>query len=116
MTTNALDFAELARHIVQALAGSDLVVPTFASPPKDPDVDRSIKRRNGSPLVSVRIRARSMADVATDMIEGVVVANNLLDDQATQVRSVLCEALQDVISRNASDNTSSDTDSVKLAA
>ena len=85
----ALDFASTARSLGRAARLRDLVVPDFASPPRRADLDRSIRRRAGSPLVSVRLRGRPRNAVLADMIEGVVVANRLTGARADLVRAAL---------------------------
>lgn len=85
----SLDFGTAARSLARAARLRGLVVPVFASPPSRADLDRSIRRRNGSPVVSVRLRNRHRGAVLADMIEGVVVANRLVDSKADLVRSAL---------------------------
>ena len=85
----SLAFASAARSLGRATRLRDLVVPDFASPPRRPDLDRSIRRRAGRPLVSVRLRGRPRGAVLADMIEGIVVANRLTGARADLVRSAL---------------------------
>ena len=85
----SLDFGAAARSLARAGRLRDLVVPVFASPPSRPDLDRSIRRRNGSPVVSIRLRGRPRGAVLADMIEGIVVANYLEGARADLVRSAL---------------------------
>ncbi len=85
----SLDFGAVARSLARAAHLRGLVVPVFASPPSRPDLDRSIRRRNGSPVVSVRLRNRPRGAVLADMIEGIVVANNLEVARADLARSAL---------------------------
>ncbi len=68
-------------------------MPVFASPPSRPDLDRSIRRRNGSPVVSIRLRGRPRGAVLADMIEGIVVANHTEGARADLVRSALWLAI-----------------------
>ena len=89
----SLDFGAAARSLARAAHLRGLVVPVFASPPSRPDLDRSIRRRNGSPVVSVRLWDRPRAAVLADMIEGIVVANYLEDSKADLVRSALWLAI-----------------------
>lgn len=89
MEMTTLDFANAARSLACAARLRDLVVPVFSSPPGRADLDRSIRRRRGSPLVAVRVRGRSRNAVLADMIEGVVVANDLTDARAALVRSAM---------------------------
>ena len=89
----SLDFGAAARLLARAAHLRGLVVPVFASPPSRPDLHRSIRRRNGSPVVSIRLRDRPRAAVLADMIEGIVVANYLEDSKADLVRSALWLAI-----------------------
>ncbi len=55
-----------------------LKVPSFQSPPRSDQLDRSIQRsRNGDCVVAVRVRGRPFAAVVADVIEGIVVCNRL---------------------------------------
>ncbi len=85
---------------VQALAAEarrqGLVMPGFRSPPRPPGVQRTIRRRaDGQAVVAVRLRGRPFAAVAADMVEGVVVANRLVDRRATVARAALLAAVVD---------------------
>lgn len=89
----SLDFGAAARSLARAARLRGLVVPVFASPPSRPDLHRSIRRRNGSPVVSIRLGDRPRGAVLSDMIEGIVVANYLEDSKADLVRSALWLAI-----------------------
>ena len=89
----SLDFGAAARSLARAAHLRGLVVPVFASPPSRPDLHRSIRRRNGSPVVSIRLGDRPRGAVLSDMIEGIVVANHLEDSKADLVRSALWLAI-----------------------
>ena len=89
----SLDFGSAARSLARASHLRGLVVPVFASPPSRQDLDRSIRRRNGSPVVSIRLRDRPRGAVLADMIEGIVVANCLEGARADLVRSALWLAI-----------------------
>ncbi len=89
MGMTSLDFGTAARSLSRAARLRGLVAPVFASPPSRPDLDRSIRRRNGSPVVSVRLRGRPRGAVLADMIEGIVVANHLEGARADLARSAL---------------------------
>ncbi len=79
---------------VQALAAEarrqGLVVPGFRSPPRPPELQRTIRRRpDGQAVVAVRLRDRPFEAVAADLVEGVLVANRLGGSRATPVRAAL---------------------------
>ena len=89
MGISSLDFGSAARSLGRAARLRGLVVPVFASPPSRPDLDRSIRRRNGSPVVSVRLKGRPRGAVLADMVAGIVVANYLTGARADLARSAL---------------------------
>lgn len=71
-----------------------LVVPVFRSPPRLAGADRTICRRHGSLIIAVRSRGRPFADVAADVVEGVVVCNGLHRGQEMRVRRQLLRVLE----------------------
>ena len=89
MGMTSLDFGSAARALGRAARLRGLVVPVFASPPSRSDLHRSIRRRNGSPIVSVRLTDRPRGAVLADMVEGIVVANHLTGARADLARSAL---------------------------
>ncbi len=89
----SLDYGVAARSLARAAHLRGLQVPVYASPPARPDLDRSIRRRNGSPVVSIRLRGRPRSAVLADMIEGIVVTNSLEPPRADLVRAALWLAL-----------------------
>ncbi len=67
-----------------------LKVPSFQSPPRSDQLDRSLQRsRNGDCVVAVRVRGRPFAVVVADVIEGIVVCNRLDASAAGVVRDGL---------------------------
>jgi hypothetical protein len=94
MEATALRFARAARALAQSSRGQGLVAPSFTSPPRLPDVDRSLRRRRGGSVsVAVRIRGRPWLAVVSDMVEGVVAANRLTGPAADRCRRALWDAL-----------------------
>ncbi|HWH36109.1 MAG TPA: hypothetical protein VNT56_12420 [Acidimicrobiales bacterium] len=91
----ALVLAGGARRLALAAGSLGLVCPSFRSPPRLAGADRSLRRRApGAPLlVSVRLRGRGRAEVLADMVEGVVVANGLVGEDARRARAALWSAL-----------------------
>ena len=85
-------FADVARRLGAATRAAGLVVPAFRTPPRRPGAPRTIRRLPGGPVVAVLVRARPLADVVADMVEGVVVANDLSGDAAARMRTVLLDA------------------------
>jgi hypothetical protein len=55
-------------------------------------VDRTIRRRAEGAIVSVRMRGRPWLAVLSDMIEGVVVANQLAPPRSDRLRTELWQA------------------------
>jgi len=86
-------FAELARRIGAAARAAGLIVPAFRTPPRRAGVLRTIRRLPGGPVVAVRLRSRPTADVVSDMVDGVLVANRLTGAAAARVRATLVEAV-----------------------
>ena len=66
-----------------------VVAPTFTSPPKRPDVSRTIRRRSKGSIVAVALQGRPWPAILADMIDGVIVANGLTGVRADQVRGAL---------------------------
>ncbi|MGC1512569.1 MAG: hypothetical protein WA797_06620 [Acidimicrobiales bacterium] len=80
-----MEFARVARLLADEARRLGLCAPGFRSPPRLTGVDRSLRRRAGAPpMVSVRLRGRSLDWVIEDMIQGVLVVNGL--DGAEQAR------------------------------
>ncbi len=48
-------------------------------------------------MVSVQLRDRAFADVAADMVEGVLVVNRVADEAAAHLRPVLAEAAEPAV-------------------
>jgi hypothetical protein len=92
-TAPPIRFADLARRIGAASRAAGLVVPAFRTPPRHAGMPRTIRRLPGGPVVAVRMRSRPPADVALDMVEGVLVANGLQGDAARRVRGSLLAAV-----------------------
>ncbi len=91
------DFASAARTLSGEARRRGLVVPGFRSPPRLVGVDRSIRRRDGSAVVAVRVRDRPVSAVLADLIEGVVVSNGFVAPEADRLRNELWEALETAI-------------------
>jgi len=95
MEATSVTFANAARTIGREARRRGLVVPGFRSPPRLPEVERSLRRRpDGGATVSVRYRGRPWSAVLGDMIEGVVVANRLTDASADHCRTALWAAVE----------------------
>jgi hypothetical protein len=88
-SATTVDFAAIARSITRATRRRRLAAPSFRCPPRLVGVDRSIRRRRGGAVVSVRLHGRPRAAVAADMIEGVVVTNRLRPPDADRLRAEL---------------------------
>lgn len=99
---SALAFGELSRLVAAECRRHGLVAPSFRSPPRRRDAARTVRRYpNGQWLVSVKCRGRPAADVVTDMVDGVLVANGLEGDAAAGWRLALRSACLDEHSRAA---------------
>ena len=86
---DAVRFADAARRLGAAAREQGLEVPAFRCPPRVPGVVRSVRRYPGGAVVSVVLRERAFDDVASDMVEGVVVVNRLDDERADHARHLL---------------------------
>jgi GNAT superfamily N-acetyltransferase len=83
-------FAAAALLIADAARSMGLRPPDFRSPPRLSGRDRTVLRRaDGSAVVAVRLEGRAVALVVTDLIDGVVVANQLSGDAAARCREAL---------------------------
>ena len=89
MSASATDFAHAARTLTREARRRGLIGPSFRCPPRLVGVDRSIRRRDGGAIVSVRLRGRAWEPVLADMIEGVVVANRLAPPESDRLRADL---------------------------
>ncbi len=92
-TCSALDFGEMSRVVAGEARRHGLVAPSFRSPPRLHGATRTVRRYpNGQWLVSVCCRGRPVADVAADMVDGVLMANGLIGTAAEGWRITLREA------------------------
>jgi hypothetical protein len=89
MEPTSLRFARLARSLADAARAQGLRAPTFRSPPRLPEVTRSIARRGPAVTVAVALRGRPWPAVVADMVEGVVAANRLTGVRADHLRAAL---------------------------
>jgi hypothetical protein len=87
-----LRFADAAKRLGAATRAAGLTVPAFRCPPRVPGVRRTVRRYPGGAVVSVVLRDRPWDEVASDMVEGVVVVNRLDGEAALRVRTALLEA------------------------
>jgi hypothetical protein len=77
-----------------AARAAGLVVPAFRCPPRVAGARRTLRRYPGGAVVAVQVKGRPFAEVADDMVEGVLVVNRLATDAATRMRPVLAEAAE----------------------
>jgi hypothetical protein len=89
----ALLFSQAARRLGAATRAADLTVPAFRCPPRVAGAHRTIRRYPGGAVVAVRLRDRSFADVASDMVEGVLAVNRLDETAAARMRLLLHQAI-----------------------
>jgi hypothetical protein len=101
-----LRFATTARALTHVARAQGLKVPGFRSPPRVHGVDRTLRRRGASASIAVRVRGRPWADVLTDMIEGVVVANGLTGAAADAARTALAGAAGDELAARRAGSSS----------
>lgn len=93
-SSSLVRFANAARVLGDCARRRGLAVPAFRSPPRVPEVSRTLRRRpDGSTSVAVQVRGRPFGAVVADMVEGIVVANRLSGAAATRTRTALWEAV-----------------------
>ena len=95
MEGTALRFAELARTMGVVARAQGLTMPAFRSPPRAAGAHRTVRRRAGGVTVAVRLRGRPWPAVVADMVEGVIVANDLVGPKAERARAALWEAVDE---------------------
>jgi hypothetical protein len=99
---SSLDLARAVRTLGAVVREAGLSVPVFRSPPRVPELDRTIRRNvDGTYVVSVRLTGRPFVAVEADLIEGVVVANRLDGVEASRWRRLLWNALDQDVARSA---------------
>ena len=86
---------------VRALAAEarelGLQVPSFQSPPRSDQLDRTIQRRPPDDwVVAVRVKGRPFPAVIADAVEGIVVCNELSAGAAGALRDELWRAAEQV--------------------
>lgn len=90
MGSQSLRFAAAARTIAVAARRVGCVAPSYRSPPRAGDRDRTLRRRaDGSCAVAVRLTGRPFVAVLADMVEGCVAANRVEGPRADELRRVL---------------------------
>lgn len=91
---SALDFAHAAKALGREARRRGLVAPSFRCPPRVVGVARTLRRfENGGAVVAVQVKGRPWLAVLGDMIEGVIVANDLLPPQSDRLRNELWAAV-----------------------
>jgi hypothetical protein len=95
MGASALHFAAAAKLLSAEARRLGLEPPGFRSPPRLVGVNRSLRRRPGSPAtIAVRLGGRPQPAIVADMIEGIVVANGLAGPEADQCRAALWNVIE----------------------
>lgn len=92
--TSAAEFSESVRIVLSVARRAELETPVFRSPPRAPEVDRTIQRRGTATVIAIRRGTRPLAAIRADIIEGVVVANYLDPEQANEFRRLSWSALE----------------------
>jgi hypothetical protein len=98
----SLGFAAAARALAAEARALGLTVPAFRSPPGLSGATRTLRRRaDGGAVVAVRVRGRPLADVAADLVEGVLRANGLDRPAAAAMREPLLAAARHAVEGRA---------------
>jgi hypothetical protein len=92
--SSSLRFARAVQALAVTARSLGLVAPSFRSPPRLVGVQRSIKRWPGGATVAVVVRDRPWAAVQSDLVEGVVAANQLVSPAADRAREALWQAME----------------------
>ena len=96
-TTRYAEFAVAARVLASRAHRHGLKPPGFRSPPRIVGADRSLRRVNGGVVVSVLLRDRPFVAVLSDMVQGVVAANQLTGREAEIARTVLWASVESLL-------------------
>ena len=99
MRSDTLTFTAAVQAVCQEARRIGLVAPGFRSPPRVEGVDRTIRRGGGQAMVAVRVRGRPVADVAADIVEGVLVVNGVTSDLGIR-RRLLWAVQAEVVRRS----------------
>ena len=94
MRSDTVMFSTIVRAVSQEARQLGLMVPGFRSPPRVAGADRTIRRRAGETTIAVRLRGRPFADVAADVVEGILVANRVVPSHTRKVRRQLLSAIE----------------------
>ena len=97
VTIRYAQFAGAARILASQAHRHGLCPQGFRSPPRIVGVDRSLRRFNNRVVVSVLLRGRPFVAVLSDMIEGVVVANELTGRNAENARTFLWSSVESLL-------------------
>ena len=90
----AVHFSVIARALAAEARRLGLVPPGFRSPPRRRGAARTIRRfLDGGAVVAVRLGGRPVALVASDMVDGVLAANQLSGPSAADTRACLLAAV-----------------------
>ena len=76
-------------------------MPAFRCPPRVAGAHRTIRRYPGGAVVAVRLRGRPFAEVASDMVEGVLAANRIDETAADRLRPLLHQAIEPAVDQPA---------------
>jgi hypothetical protein len=90
-------FSLLARQIGDEARRLGLTVPGFRSPPRLPGADRTIRRTRAGTTVAVRRQGRAPSAIATDLIEGILAANDLAPAQRSAARTHLHRSVRPLL-------------------
>ena len=93
--SSSFQFANTVRALSTVARERGYNVPAFKGPPNLGEHSRTLRRnRDGSITISVVFRGRAWLSTLSDIVEGVVVANNHLD-KAHQLRDLLWSVIEE---------------------
>lgn len=86
MSTTVAEFSRIARALQDEARRLGLVAPAFRCPPHAKGANRTLRRTETGQVVVAVNRWRDEHAVASDMIEGLIRANDLATDEAEIMR------------------------------
>lgn len=92
---SASDYATMAKQLSDLAKSGGLEPPVFQSPTRLPNTDRTIRRRkNGTAVIAINLLRRTVEDVQSDMIDGIITATSLDTDRAERFRTAAQRVLE----------------------
>lgn len=92
---SASDYADMAQQLSDLAKSGGLEPPVFQSPTRLANANRTIRRRkNGTAVIAINLLRRTVEDVQSDMIDGIITATSLDSDRAERFRTAAQRVLE----------------------